>query len=154
MYTHVRVYLLHAYMHGSRNFHHGGGGGGGWAVRAQLVEKSPDNFLVLNLFYSGCLMFISKNYNFPESKQGGGGGGGSTISGGPTFSKVMGPNCFFYRTCCFPGGSGLPVPSLWIRALPLCMCPCLWPFKVTKNEACSKFFKGIGVHGHLKEFVA
>ena len=33
---------------------------GWWAVRAQLEEKSPDNFLVLNLFYSGGPMFISK----------------------------------------------------------------------------------------------
>ena len=55
MYIHVRVYLLHAYMHGSRNFRQGGG----WS-EPQLVEKSPDNFLVLNLFYSGGPMFISK----------------------------------------------------------------------------------------------
>ena len=34
---------------------------------------------------------------------------------------------------------------LWIRTLPMCTCLCLWPFKVTKNEARSKFFKGIGV---------
>ena len=32
--------------------------------------------------------------------------------GGPTFSKVMGPIAFFYRTCCFLGGSRLPVPPL------------------------------------------
>ena len=32
------------------------------------------------------------------------------MSGGPTFSQVMGHNYFFYRTCCFPGGFGLPVP--------------------------------------------
>ena len=37
---------------------------------------------------------------------------------------------------------------LWIRALPMCTCLCLWPFKVTKNEARSKFFKGIGVYGN------
>ena len=30
------------------------------AVRAQLIEKSPDNILVLNLFYSGGPMVISK----------------------------------------------------------------------------------------------
>ena len=54
-----------------------------------------------------------------------------------------------YRTHCFPGGSRLPAP-LWIRALPKCTCPCLWHFKVIKNEACGEFFKGIGVHGHLK----
>ena len=54
-----------------------------------------------------------------------------------------------YRTHCFPGGSRLPAP-LWIRALPKCTCPCLWHFKVIKNEAFGEFFKGIGVHGHLK----
>ena len=39
---------------------------------------------------------------------------------------------------------------LWIRALPMCTCPCLWHFKVTKNEARSNFFKGMGVKGNLK----
>ena len=79
--------------------------------------------------------------------------GGSQISGGLTFSMVMRPNCiFFYRKLCnslFSRGFQTPCP-LWFRALPMCTCPCLWHFKVTKNVACSKFFKGIGVHGHLK----
>ena len=43
---------------------------GWWAVRAQLVEKSPDNFLVLNLFYS---VYFKETIIFPESKRGGGG---------------------------------------------------------------------------------
>ena len=30
----------------------------------------------------------------------------------------------------------IPAP-LWIRALSMCTFPCLWHFKVTKNEACS-----------------
>ena len=56
-----------------------------------------------------------------------------------------------YRTRYSPGGGGSRLPApLWIRALPMCTCPCLWHFKVTKNEASSKFFKGIDVHGHLK----
>ena len=55
MYIHVRVYLLHAYMHGSGNFRQCGG-----RSEPQLVEKSPDNFFVLNLFYRGGPMFISK----------------------------------------------------------------------------------------------
>ena len=88
MYIHVRVYLLHAYMHGSRNFRKGGG-----RSEPQLVEKSPDNFLVLNLFYSGDPMFISEKLSFFQSPSGG--GGGSKMSGSPTFSKVMGPICFF-----------------------------------------------------------
>ena len=48
------------------------------AVRAQLVEKSPDNVTVLNLFYSGggggggqCLYL--RNYNFSKVQAGGGG---------------------------------------------------------------------------------
>ena len=45
---------------------------GWWAVRAQLVEKSPDNFLVLNLFYSrGPKVYIKETIIFPEAKQGG-----------------------------------------------------------------------------------
>ena len=42
-------------------------------------------------------MFISKKLSFFQSPSGGGGGagGGVKMSGGPTFSKVMGPYCFF-----------------------------------------------------------
>ena len=25
-------------------------------------------------------------------------------------------------------------PPPWIRALPMCACPCVWPFKVTKTK--------------------
>ena len=39
-------------------------------------------------------MFISKKIYFFQSPSSGG-GGGVKMSGGPTFSKVMGPNCFF-----------------------------------------------------------
>ena len=54
-------------------------------------------------------VYFKETIIFPESNR----GGGSKMTGGPTFSKVMGPNCFFfYRTCCSPGGSGLPVPPL------------------------------------------
>ena len=37
-------------------------------------------------------MVISKKLHFLKSPDR---GGGSQISGGPTFSKVMGPNCIF-----------------------------------------------------------
>ena len=67
------------------------------------------------------------------------------MSGGPTFSKVMGPNCFFSIELVVFQGVPDSLYPLWIRALPTCTCLCLWPFKVTKNEARSKFFKGIGV---------
>ena len=67
------------------------------------------------------------------------------MSGGPTFSKVMGPNCFLsVELVVFQEVLDSLYP-LWIRALPMCTCLCLLPFKVTKNEARSKFFKGIGV---------
>ena len=82
---------------------------GWWEVRAQLVEKSPDNvFNPQHILQWGPNVYFTENIFFPESKQ----GEGAKISGGPTFSKIMGPNCFFHRTCCFPGGSGLPVPPL------------------------------------------
>ena len=72
------------------------------------------------------------------------------MSGAPTFSKAMGPNCFFsIELVVFQGVlDSLYTYPLWIRALPMCTCPCLWPFRVTINEARSKFFKGIGVYGN------
>ena len=120
MYIHVCVYLLHAYMHGSRNFRQVVG------VRAQLVEKSPENVFSPQLILQ-CL--FQRNYIFSRFQA-----GGSKMSGGPTIAKVMGPNCFFYRTCCFPWSSGLLVPPLDSRILPMCTCPCLWPFNVTKKK--------------------
>ena len=63
------------------------------------------------------------------------------MSGGPTFSKVMGPNCFFFIELVVFQGVPDSLYPLWIRALPMCTCPCLWPFRVTKNEARSKFSK-------------
>ena len=36
---------------------------------------------------------FQRNYNFSRVQAGKGGGG--EMSGGPTFSMVMGPNCFF-----------------------------------------------------------
>ena len=135
MHVHTRA-CLSAYMHGSRNFRQGG-----LAVRAQLVKKSPDNLFSPQLILQwGPNVYFKETIIFPKSKQ----GGGSKMSGGPTFSTVMGPNCFFYRIVVFQGVPDSLYP-LWISALPMCTWPCLWPFKVTKNEACSKFFKGIDV---------
>ena len=64
----------------------------GGPSQTAMIEKSPDNILVLNLFYSGGSMVISKHLLFLKSPDG---GGGSHISGGPNFSKVKGPNCIF-----------------------------------------------------------
>ena len=119
-----------------------------WAVQAQLIEKSPDNILFLNLFFSWGPMLISKKLYFLKSPD-----RGVTHFRGSNPFQGDGAKLHFsietYRTRCFPGGSGLPA-SLWIRALPMCTCPCLWHFKGSKNETCSKVFKGIGVPGHLK----
>ena len=41
-----------------------------WAVRVQLVEKNPDNILVLNLFYRGAQWLFQRNDIFQESRQG------------------------------------------------------------------------------------
>ena len=85
---------------------------------------------------------FQRNYNFSRVQAGG--GGAWKMSGGPTFSKVMGPNCFFSIELVVPQGVPDSMYPLWIPALPMCTCLCLWPFKVTKIEARSKFFKGIG----------
>ena len=63
------------------------------AIRAQLVEKRPDNIFGPQLIYYSRVpnFYFKETIIFPESKQ----GGGVKMSGGPTFSKVMGPNCFF-----------------------------------------------------------
>ena len=88
-------------------------------------------------------MFISKKLSFFQSPSR---GGGVKMSGGPTCSKVMGPDCFFSIELVVFRGFRTPCTPIWIRALALCTCSCLWPFKVTKkNEACSKLFKGICV---------
>ena len=87
-------------------------------------------------------MFISKKLSFFQCPSR---GGEVKMSGGPTFSKVMGPYCFFSIELVVFQGVPDSLYPLWIRALHMCMCLCLWPFRVTKNEARSKFFKGIGV---------
>ena len=62
------------------------------AVRAQLIEKSPDNFFNPQLILQwGPNVYFKENIIFPESKQ----GRGVKNVRGSTFSKVMGPNCFF-----------------------------------------------------------
>ena len=105
---------------------------GWWAVRAQLVEKSPDNFLVLNLFYSGGPMFISKKLQFFQSPSR---GVGSKMSRGPTFSKVMGPNCFFVQNLLFSRWFQTPCsPYGFVH----CLCTRVYVcglLKSPKNEA-------------------
>ena len=56
-------------------------------------------------------MFISKKLFLPESKRGGG-GGVKNVRRSNLFQGDGAQLLFFYRTCCFPGGSGLPVPPL------------------------------------------
>ena len=85
------------------------------SVQVRLPENSPDFFcffLVLNLFYSLqrgssglSVVLFQRNLYFSKIPV-----------GGPTFSRVGGPNADFYRklethiTCDFPGGSGPPCP--------------------------------------------
>ena len=71
---------------------------------------------------------------FEESRR------GVTNLGGSSLFQGDGAKLHFsietYRTRCSPGVPD-SLPPLWIRALPMCTCPCLWHFKVTKNEAAS-----------------
>ena len=97
-------------------------------VQVHLPEKSSDKvffvvFLVLNLFYRGCSMVISKeNYyflrfqrgsNFFKGWGGGGGGGGGVGVGGQLFLGGGGVQMLIsietHLTCDFPGGSGPPI---------------------------------------------
>ena len=124
MYIHVRVYLLHAYMLGSRNFRQGGG-----RSEPQLVEKSINN---------------KETIFFPESKREEG-GGKSNVRWSNLYQGDGAQLLFSIELVVFQGVPDSLYP-LWIHALPMCTCPCLWPFRVTKNEARSKFFiKGKGV---------
>ena len=83
---------------------------------------------------------------------------GATNFSDPTYSKVMGPNCIFSietnRARCFPGvvvGGGVSDSLPPLDSCIACVHVSMFvAFKDTKNVACSKFFEGIGVHGHLK----
>ena len=94
----------------------------------------------------GAQCLFQRNYIFSRIRAGGG-QKCQEVQPFPTFSKLMGPNCFFYRSCCFSGGFGLSLPPLDSRIAYV-------PFKVAKNETRSKFFKGIGVLGNYKRIVA
>ena len=73
--------------------------------------------LILQL---GPNVYFKETIIFPESKQ-----AGQKCQGVLPFPRWWGPIAFFYRTC---------TPPPWIRALPMCTCPYLWPFKVTKTK--------------------
>ena len=60
-------------------------------------------------------MFISKKLQFFQSPSRG--GGVKNVRRSNLFQGYGGPISFFYRTCCFPGGSGLPVPSGFANCL-------------------------------------
>ena len=87
-------------------------------------------------------MFISKKLSFFQSPSMG--GGGQNVRRSDLFQGDGALLLFSIELVVFQGVPDSLYP-LWIRALHMCMCLCLWPFKVTKNEARSKFFKGIGV---------
>ena len=81
-------------------------------------------------------MFISKKLYFFQSPS----GGGQNVRRSNLFQGDGAQLLFFIELVVFQGVPDSLYP-LWIRALPMCTCPCLWPFRVTKNEARSKFSK-------------
>ena len=106
----------HLYTRGSRNFRQGGGG-----VQVSLTKKALTTFfyfyfLVLSLFYRRQVVNLKEIYHFSRFQR-----GSNIFQGGPTFPGGWGSNCLFpietYITCDFQGGggSGPPVPPLWIR---------------------------------------
>ena len=85
-------------------------------------------------------MFISKKLLFFQSSS----TGGQNVRRSNLFQGDGAQLLFSIGLVVFQGVPDSLYP-LWIRALSICTCLCLWHFKVTKNEARSKFFKGIGV---------
>ena len=63
-----------------------------WAVRIQLVEKNPDNILVLNLFYRGGQWLFQRNDNFSRVQT-----GGHEFQGVQPFQRWWCQIAFFYR---------------------------------------------------------
>ena len=128
MNIHVLVYLLHEYMHGSRNFARMVGGPSPTDRKKPWQHFSPQLILQCkpNGYFKGTIIF-------EESRR----GWGVTNFRGSNLFQGDGAKLHFsietYKTRCSPGGSRLPAP-FWIRALPMCTCPCLWHFKVTKTK--------------------
>ena len=93
MYILVRVYLLHAWI---QEF-----SPGWWAVRAQQVEKSPDNLFSHQLILQwGSNVYFKETVIFPESKQG---EGVKNVRGSNLFQGGGAQLLFFNIACCFPG---------------------------------------------------
>ena len=101
-------------MRGSRNFHQGGPG--------QLTKKGSDSVFffffffcfVLSLFYRSQMVNFKEIYHFSTFQR-----GSNILPGGGSNFFQGGSNCLLpletHITCDFPGGSGPPVPPLWIR---------------------------------------
>ena len=86
-------------------------------------------------------VYFKETIIFPESNR----GGGFKNDRRSNLFQGDGAQLLFFIELVVLQGVPDSLYPLWIRALPMCTCLCLWPFKVTKNEARSKFFKGIGV---------
>ena len=114
--------------------------------KTPLQHFSPQLILQweLNGYFKGTIIF-------EESRRG---GGVTNFRGSNLFQGDGAKLHFSIETCrtrCSPGGSRLPVPP----PSGFAHCPCARVhvcgiLKSRKPEACSKFFKGIDVHGHLK----
>ena len=78
-------------------------------------------------------MFISKKLYFSRV-QAGGGGGGSKLSERSNLVQGDGAQLLFSIELVVFQGVPDSLYPLWIRALPMCTCLCLWPFKVPKMK--------------------
>ena len=95
-------------------------------------------------------MFISKKLSFFLSPSR---GGGVKMSGGPTFSEVMGPYCIFLYNLLFSRGFRTPcTPSGFAHCLCACVYVCdLLKSPKTKHAECSSKVQAFRV---IKKIVA
>ena len=78
-------------------------------------------------------MFIPKKLLFFQSPSGG--RGVKNVRGSKLFQGDGTQLLFFsIELVVFQGVPDSLYPPPWIRASPMCTCPCLWPFKVTKTK--------------------
>ena len=124
---------------------------GWWAVRTHLVEKSPDNVFSPQLILQrgsgvqwgggggGGNGYFKETIIFPESKL-----GVNNFRGSNLFQGDGAQLLFSIKLVVFQGVPDSLYPLL-ICALPICTCPCLWPFKVTKHAVSSSKAKALRV---------
>ena len=108
---------------------------------SQTGRKEPWQLFSPQLILQwGTNVYFKETIIFAEYNQ----WGGQKCQEVQLFPRWWGLIAFSIELVVFQGVPDYLYP-LWIRALSMCTCLYFWPFKVTKNEARSKFFKGIGV---------